>query len=260
MTSCNALFLRTHKYMPPSISSARKLAGWQLEFILCSDQASNIMSVLPNAIAPNLTMQIMNDEQLATAEKLYLHTLRGKWKEVVEIYKEHAWTHTTKITTSENSALHMAVDNGQKEIVEKLVEEIIKNENRRPEPMEDDREEGQHEIEDIINIEETKTLKMKNVHGDTPLHLAASRGFAAICWVLAEKNGELLQIRNNKGETPIFLAALNWHRDAFLCLHNMYKRHNRQVELESLRRNNGDTILHCAIKRGHFGKHQFIMN
>ena len=38
------------------------------------------------------------------------------------------------------------------------------------------RKEGQNEIEPIINFEET-ALEMKNAHGDTPLHLAASRGF-----------------------------------------------------------------------------------
>ena len=215
---------------------------------------------MPESIEQNSSQksETQMNEKLATVQELHEHTLGGKWEEVVKIYQKDSWFHTRKITISEDTALHVAVDNGEEDVVERLVQEIIQKEKRGPERTEEQKK-GKE-----TDCKETKALKMKNVRGDTPLHLAASRGFAAICRVIAEKEIELLTMRNNKGETPIFLAALNWHKDTFLWLHEKYAKdlrsQGKSAELHVLRRDDGDTILHCAIRREHFGKLKFAFH
>jgi len=63
-----------------------------------------------------------------------------------------------------------------------------------------------------------EALKCKNEKGNTPLPLAASRGFKDICECIIGEGGErkyLIDIDNENGESPLFLAALSWHH---LCI------------------------------------------
>ena len=80
--------------------------------------------MLADPVVPNLNM---NDELLIIIQELYVNTLGGKWNKVVEIYKKSPCTHTTKITTSEDTALHVAVDKGKEDVIIQLVKEIMAN-------------------------------------------------------------------------------------------------------------------------------------
>ncbi|TKY46851.1 Ankyrin repeat domain-containing protein 7 [Spatholobus suberectus] len=88
-------------------------------------------------------------------------------------------------------------------------------------------------------------LRATNEGGDTPLHLAASRGFIGMCKCMIGEHGErkdLITAMNNKGETPLFRAVLTCHKKTFVYLHHCSK------DLDvPLRNNDGDTILHRAI-------------
>ncbi|KAI5349834.1 hypothetical protein L3X38_002732 [Prunus dulcis] len=64
---------------------------------------------------------------------------------------------------------------------------------------------------------------------------------------MVTKDRSLVSLRNIDGETPLFLAALNGHNKAFLCLHS-----HCQEKYHSFRDNNGDTILHAAISGEYF--------
>ncbi|MED6209844.1 hypothetical protein PIB30_058614 [Stylosanthes scabra] len=171
-------------------------------------------------------------------EKLAECTLEGKWKIVKEIYNSFPESHTVPINDSGETALHVAIDLNEEEVVKNLVEAITTY------------EEQVEAHQDMMTREMTKALEVRNEHGDTPLHVAASRGFSKLCMcIVGEKRLYLISLKNNKGETPLFLAALNWNKHAFAYLYDATKH---SVILNDLIRQDGDSILHCAIKREYF--------
>ncbi|XP_022632027.1 ankyrin repeat domain-containing protein 27-like [Vigna radiata var. radiata] len=93
---------------------------------------------------------------------------------------------------------------------------------------------------------------MRNDRGDSALHVAASRGFTKICEFIVGENRErtdLVKLKNKEGETPLFQAALNCKKPAFAYLS---KLSDHSAPLQDLVRHNGDSILHCAIRREYF--------
>ncbi|XP_020962840.1 uncharacterized protein LOC107610163 isoform X2 [Arachis ipaensis] len=178
------------------------------------------------------------------AEKLARETLEGNWKTVTEMYEKFPGAHTQRISDDDgNTALHVAVDLDNEEVVMKLVKEIIK-------------------YEEGIEVEK-KALELKNKNGDTALHIAASRGFTNICRCVigeSEKRKHLLRLENKKGETPFFLAALNWHKHCFaylsFVLGKLIKENDVDIFILMTRgsqtdkkERKGESILHCAINR-----------
>lgn len=160
--------------------------------------------------------------------ELYKYTFQGKWTKVVELYSTEPSVHLRDITSSNDTALHMAINDDREDEVEKLVG-IIKRHG--------------HE----------KALELENDRGETPLHRAAVRGSVRMCECIVEAGDKafLLSRTNKRGEASIFMAVLHNRKDAFLYLHRAAAGAN-----VSLRRKiDGDTILHSAIKRDHFGKH-----
>jgi ankyrin repeat protein len=149
--------------------------------------------------------------------KLLQMAMEGAWDNVVEIYGSNQEAHNLKITRSGDTALHIAVSDGQEEIVKKLIAKISQAERK-------------------------KALTIGNEHGNTPLHAAASIG--NVCMVGA---------RNTVSETPLFLAAFHGKKEAFLCLLRIC---GRSAGYEySKKKNDGETILHCAIAGEYFGEH-----
>ncbi|KAK7320545.1 hypothetical protein VNO77_30109 [Canavalia gladiata] len=161
------------------------------------------------------------------------YALEGKWEKVIELYEKSVEANGVKVNESGGSALHVAVDLGEEEVANKLVKAIVSN-----------------EVGGIGG--KIRGLEMEDEHGNSPLHVAASRGFARICKSIIGLNKDrmyLLSRRNIYGETPLFLAAINWQKQAFAYLSHIS---NHNVPLQDLVRNNGDTILHCAIAREYF--------
>ncbi|KAL3035429.1 hypothetical protein AAZX31_02G251900 [Glycine max] len=155
-------------------------------------------------------------------------TLAGKWEGVIDMYRNFPTCQITKITESLGTALHVAVDMNKEDAVEALVNQIIEH----------------------LHHAETNPLEVKNKSGDTPLHVAASRGFAKICKIIIGKHNErksLVSQRNNRGETPLFQAVINGHSQAFCYLSSI--SHDNMADLV---RDNKDTILHCAISNEYF--------
>ncbi|KAH7511279.1 hypothetical protein FEM48_ZijujUnG0028400 [Ziziphus jujuba var. spinosa] len=99
-------------------------------------------------------------------EKLFDITLQGKWGEVVKIYEHDPSTHKARITQTGGTALHAAVIQGQKEIVSKLVEVILK--------------------------EDREALRVQNDAGYTALHHAASMGSVCMCKCIAKDYPQLI--------------------------------------------------------------------
>ncbi|KAL0370491.1 UNVERIFIED_CONTAM: hypothetical protein Sangu_0367200 [Sesamum angustifolium] len=157
-------------------------------------------------------------------KSLIRDVIQSNWKEVANIYEQHPEAHHTRITQSGDTALHIAISDGNAQIVEELVSRAVIR----------------------INPE---TLAIQNELGNTPLHLAASLGNVRICELIARTNSRLIGMRNRNNETPFFLAALNGRKQAFLCLHSVLRSGEGY---EYCRRKDGETILHSAISREYF--------
>ncbi|THU45520.1 hypothetical protein C4D60_Mb02t18780 [Musa balbisiana] len=90
-------------------------------------------------------------------------------------------------------------------------------------------------------VEKPGPLWYANYHGDTALHVAATVGDLDVAKALLRKNSELVSARNWKNETPLHKAALYGHETMFWDLVNMVSHDPYE------RREDGSTVLHCAI-------------
>lgn len=116
------------------------------------------------------------------------NAMEGNWNDVIMIYEKHVAAHRVKITKFGDTAIHVAVSDGQDGIVKQLVS--------------------------IVHLDH---LRIKNDLGSTPLHMAAIMGNVSMCECIASKNTHLIGIPNKENETPFFLAVLHGKRDAFLA-------------------------------------------
>ncbi|XP_061373626.1 uncharacterized protein LOC133315954 [Gastrolobium bilobum] len=174
------------------------------------------------------------------------YAFEGKWDKVIAMYYKFPEAHTAMINDSVGTALHVAVDLDEEDVVKELVNAIITKEIDEEDAL---REEQQQQGPQSAK---KKALEMENERGDTPLHVAASRGFARICKCIigiAKQRIYLLRRRNEQGETPLFLAAINWRKQAFAYLSDISRD---SITLQDLVRDNGDSILHSAISREYF--------
>ncbi|XP_054776663.1 uncharacterized protein LOC129285127 [Prosopis cineraria] len=179
-------------------------------------------------------------------ESLFIALMKEEWDKVVEIFEQHTVMFQDKKmgnmmkATNErpnlrydeswsDTALHWAITNGAPEDkVERLVSKIEKT------------------------GKALETLKVKNSRGDTPLHCAASRGSRAICSRITRVDKSLVRERNNEGETPLFSAALKGRQLIHEYLHSICHEVDPSLPSELWTRSNGDTILHCTIRRKEF--------
>ena len=88
---------------------------------------------------------------------LFKMAMRGQWENVVEIYSKNNTLHKAKLTSSGDTALHIAVSDGKEKVVRKLVRYISAQPDKK------------------------EALQIKNEQGSTPLHIAASMGNVAMC-------------------------------------------------------------------------------
>ncbi|CAI0379423.1 unnamed protein product [Linum tenue] len=158
---------------------------------------------------------------------LFDDVMQGRWERVVTAYADPE-TQKSRITTSEDTALHIAILNGQTEIVRQLVEQIH----------------DEHAA---------AVLMLQNVRGSTAIHLAAAVGDADMCGSVAYKApAEVIGISNGEGETPLFLAAMSGKTWNFFLLLDRLEE-EKADEICHRRSCKGDTILHAAISGEHFG-------
>jgi len=170
-----------------------------------------------------LTILFFDNKYIAA--KFRQLVMENKWEEVVKKYEEHVFFHKIRIK-GRGTALYVAVSNANEDSVKRLVDAILKHNDQ-------------------------SGLTIKTERGDTPLHLAAYRGFKSMCECIIGKNGErkdLIRVPNVKGETPLFCAVLARHKRTFLYLHHFFP-----YDINIAINKQGDTILHVAIHREIFG-------
>ncbi|XP_054813926.1 uncharacterized protein LOC129314502 [Prosopis cineraria] len=205
----------------------------------------------------NSSLGVVHEGKL---KKLRSDAGKGMWAEVLETYKQERELRTAEITATGDTVLHMAVFNGEEKVVANMVD-LVCAEQR----VDRERNERRH------------VLGARNDRKNTPLHLAATMGNVELCKKIAGADPSLISRLNIAGETPLFLAALAGRKKAFLWLHYLYieasSNDNHGTSSSSIdhdgassstdhgsssnnhplwRRNNEDTILHCAIAEGHF--------
>ncbi|KAJ7006178.1 hypothetical protein NC653_005511 [Populus alba x Populus x berolinensis] len=160
-------------------------------------------------------------------KNLFKFAMSGQWKKVVETYRSNPTACKARITMSGDTALHIAVNDGQEDTVQDLVEIIS--------------EQSGTEVKEVLEI--------ANKRGNTPLHLAASMGNVKMCTCIARQDPSLVGVRNNDNETPFFSAALHGEKEAFLRLHSICGPEKGRLYY---RGKDGETILHVTISREYF--------
>ncbi|XP_028074018.1 uncharacterized protein LOC114276428 isoform X3 [Camellia sinensis] len=90
----------------------------------------------------------------------------------------------------------------------------------------------------------TEQLKKCNANGEIALHEAARFGHKDVAETMLEKEGDLINARNELGETPIYVAAAFGNRDVF----DFFSKICDDEWLMGLRTRDGCTVLHAAVK------------
>ncbi|WP_243517973.1 MULTISPECIES: ankyrin repeat domain-containing protein [unclassified Candidatus Cardinium] len=83
--------------------------------------------------------------------------------------------------------------------------------------------------------------------GNTPLHIAACKGYTDIIDLLVEKSNTILNAQNNSGDTPLHLAVIRGDKDIVASL---VEKPNIDVNAQN---RSGNTPLHLAVFRGNEG-------
>ncbi|XP_027932845.1 uncharacterized protein LOC114188472 [Vigna unguiculata] len=185
----------------------------------------------PTLVSQESSTIIEGTEEVRSGDEISLFrgcVLEGRWEFVIPAYRNESEFHKIRINESRGTALHVAVNDGKVELVNILVGSILSHEGREV-------------------VRSNSALRSTDERGDTPLHLAASRGFISMIKCIIGENGErkdLIRVRNNRGETPLFRAVLTSQTKAFVYLYNVSK--GLEVPLKNY---DGDTILHHAIWR-----------
>nr|GMD66311.1 ankyrin repeat and SAM domain-containing protein 1A-like [Ipomoea batatas]GMD68518.1 ankyrin repeat and SAM domain-containing protein 1A-like [Ipomoea batatas] len=183
--------------------------------------------------------QIKTEAELKIINKMFDECMNKEWEKVLNTYSTHGFVRRAKLTKSEDTALHLAINCYHPKHRSKDHLQCIKK-----------------MVTKIPDDEALDILKLKNDTGDTPLHLAAQLGNVEICRCIltqVEKLGkadELIGERNNLNMTPLFLAAHRGKVDAFKLLHDKIKETEDRIHL--CRKEKGETILHSTLSGEYF--------
>ncbi|KAK4725881.1 hypothetical protein R3W88_030798 [Solanum pinnatisectum] len=175
----------------------------------------------------------------AIKDQIFQAAMENKWTKVKHLYINNKFVHESKLTRSEDTALHLAITSYH--------------------PDRDDSLQHPHltcikeMIAGISKENRLRILKQKNDKGNTPLHLAAELGSVPIIECMVNSaDPDLVWETNSKGETPLFVTAYRGKLQAFLYLHNCCLNEKGEGPIELCRREDGDNILHAAISGEYF--------
>ena len=89
-------------------------------------------------------------------KELFKNVMKRDWNKVIDIYKKYPLAHTLKITSSGQTALHIAISDHEYEDKVNNVKKLVEHIKRGSDPFE--------------------VLQLQTEKGLTPLHLAAAAG------------------------------------------------------------------------------------
>jgi len=131
----------------------------------------------PRLVSQESSTIIEGTREVTSGDQISLFrgcVLEGRWEYVIPAYRNYNEYHKIRINESRGTALHVVVNDGKVELVNTLVGAILSHEGREV-------------------VRGDSALRSTDERGDTPLHLAASRGFTST------------KYENND---PLFSAAL----------------------------------------------------
>ncbi|XP_010938609.1 uncharacterized protein [Elaeis guineensis] len=157
--------------------------------------------------------------------------MHGNWEKVLEICKTNP-SISIKINGVGETILHVAIHVGNQYGVIQLMDHMEKLDKGKME----------------------KILQTGNHWGNTPLHQAAFMGMDKVCSFIARHycTKKVVCCRNKMGETPLHVAVLHGWKRAFFALQMVMEAKGWRAE--DYWNTDGDTILHSAVARGHFGE------
>jgi ankyrin repeat protein len=123
---------------------------------------------------------------------LYKAVDKGDLEATMEFLIEHPDGLTASISADGDTALHVAVLAGHREIVVELVDRL-----------------------------EPDDLKIRNRNNATALNYAAIGGITRIAEDLVAKNGGLLKVANQNGHIPVVVASLYGHKGMVRYLYSV---------------------------------------
>ncbi|KAA8525836.1 hypothetical protein F0562_007691 [Nyssa sinensis] len=126
---------------------------------------------------------------------LYKAIIRGDWEKTKACFDKDRHAVTAKISENSNTALHIAV-------AARMT----------------DKRRGTQFLRMLVEFMPRKALALKNIDGETALHVAAAVGNTQAAKLLVIKNGELLFIPNNDGWLPLHTAARFGYRETIQYL------------------------------------------
>ncbi|XXG39652.1 hypothetical protein AAC387_Pa01g0558 [Persea americana] len=156
---------------------------------------------------------------------------RGDWNSMLKFLEQHGSRPTILHPVStefKDTIVHAAAALGQKDVVKDLLVRIKE-----------------------MNLETSLGVLLANQLGNNPLHSAALMGQVDTVRVIFDVVPDLASARNIYGETPIFQAAVSGSIQVFSELASKLPPGINDI-ITMLRRNDGDTILHCALSGEYF--------
>ena len=113
-----------------------------------------------------------------------------------------------------------------------------------------------HEMMEAFLIVPSIDVNALNMHGWSPLHLAAQKGDTHKVKRLLER-GACVDIKSVRGDTPIFFSLQNSqsNNSAFSVLFDFIRKTNEEkyanAQFQHINKR-GETLLDCAVKNEHF--------
>ena len=154
------------------------------------------------------------------------------------------------------TALHIAAFKSDFEVVQMLVDtahiDVDCQDNRGCTPLHYAMHDGDHESHNDVQVSRCVELLLnrganvetQNIHGSTPLHLAAFKMSEKVVRSLIT-NGANINLKNNESQTALHKASRRGH----LEIAQLLLDHKANIDLQD---NNGSTPLHLAI--GHMSR------
>ncbi|KAF8377136.1 hypothetical protein HHK36_030509 [Tetracentron sinense] len=100
-----------------------------------------------------------------------------------------------------------------------------------------------HIVEELVKLMPESSLESTNIDGYTGLHLAALSGIIKMAKAMVEKNKKMLGMRNQSGAIPVVLASTCGHKEMVRYLYSVTPKEDLDPDTS----NNGVSLLTFAI-------------